>query len=158
MIILLAVFEEWVIRHFPTLSRNTLWWAFSHKTLALSIKLLLSSYSSCPVLGVYCLVNSWREAENLAWHKSHSLSQLLHSVTGKVLFTTYISTGQNSDAAEVWIPPFSEIQHSKVPLQICSIWDKNDRQITCLSLLKDGRKTNMTLPAWQYGTAVPLWI
>lgn len=52
------------------------------------------------VFGVYRFVNSRREAENVAWHKSCSLSQLLHSsVTGTLsrVYDLYFNW------AELWL-------------------------------------------------------
>lgn len=88
MIVLLVVFEQLVI---PSLSHSIQ--EFTEVTFALSFKLPLTSYPSCPNTfhSVWCLQFSQqtREDENVAWPKSCSLSQLLHSsVTGK-LSTVY---------------------------------------------------------------------
>lgn len=57
--------------------------------------------------GVYCLDNSWKEAANVAWHTSSSLSQLLHSsLTGKLCLWPIFLLGRSLGCAQVWIPFF----------------------------------------------------
>lgn len=51
---------------------------------------------------VYCLDNSWKEAANVAWHTSCSLSQLLHtSLTGKLRLWPIFLLGRSLGCAPV---------------------------------------------------------